>query len=135
MIKNIVPQPFEDINTLPNYVTNVQSYTLIGVVPEGYRVTLAKLAVGESKSAGSPLGHALFESFNDHGERMKSVRTRVSGADREFVAVKNAMIEAGVEFYPTLPSSCEEVLRSLGDWFMVSNPGITEYTVVAQTCH
>lgn len=135
MIKDFTPMPYEGINPLPDYVTNVRAYTLVGIAPGGYRVTLAKLTVGESKSAGNPLGHALFESFSDHGEQKKAVRTRVSGADREFIAVKNAMIEAGVEFYPTLPSPCEDVLSSLGDWFTVSNPEITECSVVSQTCH
>ena len=135
MIKDFTPMPYEGINPLPDYVTNVRAYTLVGTVPGGYHVTLAKLTVGESKSAGNPLAHALFESFSDHGEQMKAARTRVSGFDREFIAVKNAMAETGVEFFPTLPSPSEEVLRSLGDWFMVSNPEITEVSVVSQTCH
>jgi len=135
MIKNFTPMPFEGINPLPDYVTNVRAFTLVGTAPGGYRVTLAKLTVGESKSAGNPLGHALFESFNDHGEQMKSVRTRVSGCDREFVAVKNAMMETGVEFYPSLPSAPEEIMQSLGDWFRVTNEEIAEVSVVSQTCH
>jgi len=133
MIKNFTPMPFEGINPLPDYVTNVRAFTLVGTAPGGYRVTLAKLTVGESKSAGNPLGHALFESFNDHGEQMKSVRTRVSGCDREFVAVKNAMMETGVEFYPSLPSAPEEIMQSLGDWFRVTNEEIAEVSVVSQT--
>ena len=116
MIKDFTPMPYEGINPLPDYVTNIRAYTLVGTAPGGYRVTLAKLTVGESKSAGNPLA-------------------RVSGFDREFIAVKNAMIETGVDFFPTLSSPCEEVLRSLGDWFMVSNPEITECSVVSQTCH
>ena len=135
MIKDFTPMSYEGINPLPDYVTNVRAYTLVGTAPGGYRVTLAKLTVGESKSAGNPLAHALFESFSDHGEQKKAARTRVSGFDREFIAVKNAMIETGVDFFPTLSSPCEEVLRSLGDWFMVSNPEITECSVVSQTCH
>ena len=135
MIKNFTPMPFEGINPLPDYVTNVRAFTLVGTAPGGYRVTLVKLTVGESKSAGNPLGHALFESFNDHGEQMKSVRTRVSGCDREFVAVKNAMMETGVEFYPSLPSAPEEIMQSLGDWFRVTNEEIAEVSVVSQTCH
>jgi len=135
MIKNFPPMPFEGINPLPDYVTNARAFTLVGTAPGGYRVTLAKLTVGESKSAGNPLGHALFESFNDHGEQMKSVRTRVSGCDREFVAVKNAMMETGVEFYPSLPSAPEEIMQSLGDWFRVTNEEIAEVSVVSQTCH
>ena len=66
---------------------------------------------------------------------MKATRTRVSGYDREFIAVKNAMMESGVEFYPTLPSPCEAVLQSLGDWFSVQNPEITSPVVVSQSCH
>lgn len=135
MIKDFTPMPYEGINPLPDYVTNIRAYTLVGLAPGGYHVTLAKLTVGESKSAGNPLAHALFESFSDHGEQMKAARTRVSGFDREFIAVKNAMIETGVDFYPALSSTCEDVLRSLGDWFTVSNPEITDCSVVSQTCH
>ncbi len=135
MIKDFTPMPFEGINSLPDYVSNIRVYTLIGIVPGGYRVTFAKLTVGDSMSAGNPLAHALFESFDTHGERMKAARTRVSGYDREFIAVKNAMIETGMSFYPTLSSPCEDVLHSLGDWFMVTNPEISECSVVSQTCH
>ncbi len=135
MIKDFTPMPFEGINPLPDYVSNIRVYTLIGIVPGGYHVTFAKMTVGDSVSAGNPLAHALFESFDTHGKRMKAARTRVSGYDREFIAVKNAMIETGMNFYPTLSSPCEDVLRSLGDWFMVTNPEITECSVVSQTCH
>ena len=135
MIKDFTPMPFEGINPLPDYVSNVRAYTLIGTVPGGYKVTLAKLTVGDSMSAGNPLAHALFESFTDRGDQMKAARTRVSGYDREFIAVKNAMMESGVEFYPTLPSPCEAVLQSLGDWFSVQNPEITSPVVVSQSCH
>lgn len=135
MIKNFVPQPYEGINPMPDYVSNIRSYTLVGTAPGNYVVTLARLTVGESLSAGNPLTHALFESFTDHGERMKAARTRVSGYDREFIAVKNAMIETGVVFYPTLSSTCEELLQSLGEWFTVENTEITEFAVMSQTCH
>ena len=135
MIKDFTPMPFEGINPLPDYVSNVRAYTLIGTAPGGYKVTLAKLTVGDSMSAGNPLAHALFESFTDHGDQMKATRARVSGYDREFIAVKNAMMESGVEFYPTLPSPCEAVLQSLGDWFSVQNPEITSPVVVSQSCH
>ena len=103
MIKNFNPKPFEGGNPLPDYVSNVSRYELVGIVPGGYHVTLAKLAVGSSISAGNPLSHALFES---------------------------------VEFFPMLPCSEEDVLWSLGDWFMVQNPDISEVSVVvSQTCH
>ena len=58
MIKDFTPMPFEGINPLPDYVSNVRAYTLIGTVPGGYKVTLAKLTVGDSMSAGNPLAHA-----------------------------------------------------------------------------
>ena len=106
MIKNFTPEQYAGVNTLPQYVTNARAYTLIGTVKGGYIITLAKLTVGSSMSAGNPLSHALFESFTDHGERMKTARTRVSGKNQELVAVKNAMVETGIEFNPALPNSC-----------------------------
>lgn len=135
MIKNYAPRPFDGGNPLPAYVDNVSGYELIGTVPGGYKILLAKLTVGDSMSAGNPLAHALFESYTDHGERAKVARTRVSGYDREFIAVRSAMAEAGVEFHPMLPCSCEEMLEKLGDWFAVQNPEITEVSVVSQSCH
>lgn len=136
MIKNYIPQPYEGGNPLPAYVDSVNEFELIGTAPSGYKVTLARLAVGESKSAGNPLSHALFESYTDHGERARVARTRVSGYDREFVAVRSAMAEAGVEFHPMLPCTCEELLGKLGDWFAVQNPELTEVSVVvSQKCH
>lgn len=48
MIKNFEPQPYDGLNPLPSYVTNVSSFTLTGSVPGGYEITLAKLTVGES---------------------------------------------------------------------------------------
>ncbi len=135
MIKNFTPRLYEGFNSLPTYVGNAQTFTLIADIPEGYTITLARLTVGESISAGNPLAHALFESYTHHGERMKTARTRVSGYDREFIAVKNAMIDAGVEFYPVLSSPCETILRSLGEWFMVQNPEITAFSLVSQRCH
>ncbi len=135
MIKNFTPQPFEGSNPLPSYAANGRTYTLIGTAPGGYAVTLARLTVGSSMSAGNPLAHALFESFNDHGERRKVARTRVSGHDREFVAARNAMVEAGVEFFPLASCPCEDLMNSLGDWFAVKNPELTGFSLVSQTCH
>ena len=135
MIKNFEPQPYDGLNLLPSYVTNVSSFTLTGSVPGGYEITLAKLTVGESVSAGNPLSHALFESFDDHGVTMKTARTRAGGLDREYIAAKNAMSTAGVEFHPALPCSCEMMLRSLGEWFMAHNPELSSVEVMSQTCH
>ena len=135
MVKNFNPQPFEGINTLPVYVNNTKTYFLIGKISGGYEIILAKLTTGESISAGNALNHALCESFTDHGVRAKAARTRVSGRDRELVAVKNAMIETGVQFYPALPNSCETILYALGDWFQMQNHEIAEVNVVSQNCH
>ena len=135
MIKNFIPQPFEGGNPLPNYVSNVSEYTLVGTVPGGYKVVLARLTVGESLSAGNPLAHALFESFTDHGDRAKVSRTRVSGHDREFIAVRSAMSETGVEFLPALSCPCEVILTEFGNWIMAQNPEIQGVSVVSQSCH
>lgn len=131
MIKNFIPQPFGGENPLPDYVGNVSRYTLTGSVPGGYKITLAKLTVGDSVSAGNPLTHALFESFTNHGERAKAARTRVSGYDREFIAVRSAMSEVGVEFHPALSRPNEAILEALGEWFKVQNPEIAEVSVVS----
>lgn len=135
MIKYFTPQPYDGLNFLPDYVKNKRIYTLEGTTSGGYVITLAKLTVAESVSAGTPLSHAVFESFTDHGQRMKAARTRVSGIDKDFVAAKSAMMETGVEFHPALPNSCETILYSLGEWFQVQNPEIEALAVVSQTCH
>lgn len=136
MIKDFIPQPYTGPNPLPSYATtDMTEYTLYGKVQGGYVITLAKLTIGDSVSAGNPLTHALFESFSDHGEQMSVARTRVSGFDREFTAVKNAMFAAGVEFNSAPPCSSEEILNAFGDWFKTHNPEIEDCSVVSQTCH
>ena len=135
MIKNFTPQPYEGLNPLHDYVRNKRTYTLEARAAGGYVITLAKLTTGDSVSAGTPLSHAMFESFSDHGERMKAARSRVSGVDKEFVAAKIAMADTGIEFHPALPNSCETILYSLGEWFQVQNPEIEALAVVSQTCH
>ena len=127
MIKNYAPQPYDGTTALPQYVTDVSTYTLIGEVPGGYKITLAELSVGSSVSAGNPLTHALFKSYSDHGEQMKVVRVRANGVDGE--------VMAGVEFNPALPVSCETVLYALGAWMQEHNPEITSVTLVSQSCH
>lgn len=135
MVKNFIPQKFDGFNPLPNYASSIREYTLLGKAPGGYTITLAKVGVGETKSAGNLLSHAVFESFSDHGERRRVIRTRANGCDREFVAVKTAMVSAGVEFEPTPAAPVEDILRSLGEWFKMSNPEIESYTLVSQSCH
>ena len=135
MIKSFTPEQYAGVNSLPLYVTGVREYTLVGTTKEGYVITLGRLSVGNSLSAGNPLSHALFESFTDHGERMKTARTRVSGKNQELVAVKNSMTETGIEFNPALPNSCETILYSLGQYFQSVNPDIREFALMSQTCH
>lgn len=136
MVKDFMPQAYTGSNPLPSYATtNMMEYTLLGTVRGGYVITLARLTVGDSMSAGNPLTHALFESFTDHGERRSVARTRVSGFDREFTAVKNAMFAAGVEFTSAPPCSSEEILAAFGEWFIEKNPDIMSCSVVSQTCH
>lgn len=132
MIKNFTPQPFEGVNSLPTYVTNIKIYTLTARVPGGYEITLARLTTGDSVSAGNPLSHCLFESFNDHGIRSRAARTRVSGYDREFISVKNAMMEVGIEFNPTIPSPSEVIMQSLGEWIKANNSEIETWNVAVQ---
>lgn len=135
MIKKFKPLPYDGSNPLPNYVENIGKYELIGIVPGGYRITLAKLTTGDSVSAGTPLAHALFESYTDHGEPAKVARTRVNGYDKEFIAIRSAMNETGVEFNPTLSCPAEIILTALGDWIKEHNPEIEFTAVVSQTCH
>lgn len=139
MIKSFTPRPFDGLNQVPSYASNVKAYTLTGTVAVGgglpYVITLAKLSIGDSISAGNQLAHASFESFNDHGERMATARTRMNGHEREFSAVKNAMMDAGIEFAPVTPCEPEKLLEGLGDWFREQNPDIKEYHILSQSRH
>lgn len=135
MIKNFKPVPYRGLTPLPDYATGPSYYTLIGNTSAGYAITLARLTVSRSRSAGKLLAHALFESFDDHGHIMAAARTKMGGTDMEFVAVKNAMNLAGVTFNPSLPCTCDVILQSLGEWFMAQNGEITSVEVVSQTCH
>lgn len=139
MIKSFTPRPYDGDKHLPSYATNVQRYELLGCVEfEGkapYIITLAKLAIGESISAGKPLAHAVFESFDDHGKRAAATRSRMSGYERQISAVKNAMADAGVEFDGVTFSEPENFLGALGAWFLTHNPDLKKYCVLSQTRH
>ena len=135
MIKNFIPQPYAGENPLPNYVSKLRQYILFGTIAGGYKITLAKLTIGDSISANNLLTHALFESYNDHGEQMAIARTRVSGPDSEFWAVKNAMFNVGIEFENVTFCNSEEILKSLGDWFCEQNSDIENYSLVSHTSH
>lgn len=139
MIKDFNPQPYDGMSNLPGYVTNVRTYELGADTPNGYRITLARLTVGDSMSAGNPLTHVLFESYDEHGRRCKTARSRMSGIDREPIAVRNAMSDTGIEFFPALSRSCEDVMQALGKWFKARNSELSEpfvcTTGVSQSCH
>ena len=135
MIKNVKLKPFDKPNYLPTYVGDVKTYTLIATVPGDYEITPAKLTVGASVSAGNPLSHALFESYSDHGQKMIEAKSRVSGYEREFMAVKSAMLEAGIDFELIAPCHFSDMLNALGAYYQAGNPEIQDYAVVSQSCH
>lgn len=139
MIKGFNPQPYDGMSSLPSYVANVRTYVLEAEVPGGYRITLARLTVGDSMSAGNPLTHVLFESYDDHGRRCKTARSRTGGYEREVSAVRNAMNEVGIEFFPSVSGTCEETLMALGEWLNAQNTELSGLSVcvtgVSQSCH
>ncbi len=130
MIKNYNPRPFEQFNLLPSYVAITERYELLAKTKTGYVIKLAKLTIGKSMSAGNPLTYVLFESFSDHGERRAVARTRMSGNERVFCAVMNAMMEIGAEFESVTPCHSEIMLTALGAWIQVRNPEIEKYEIV-----
>lgn len=137
MIKDVNLKPFTKSEMFPAYVykKGLTIYTLNAMVADGYEITLAKLTVGESTSDSELLCHALFESYNDHGEKMVETRARMSGSEREFNAGKEAMIKAGIEFEPITPCHFDELMSELGAWYEAANPDIRECKVMSQKCH
>lgn len=135
MIKNYAPQPYDGTTALPQYVTDVSTYTLIGEVPGGYKITLAELSVGSSVSAGNPLTHALFKSYSDHGEQMKVVRVRANGVDGEVTAAVSAMRWRALSLTPPCPSPVRPSCTRWAAWMQEHNPEITSVTLVSQSCH
>ena len=133
MIKNYNPRPFEQFISLPTYVAISGQYELLAMTKTGYTIRLAKLTIDQSVSAGNLLSHVLFESFSDHGERRAIARTRVSGNERVFIAVMNAMLEVGVEFESVTPCHSEMMLTALGAWIQARNPDIKNYDIVSQS--
>ena len=137
MIKNVQLKPFEMSLELPTYVygKGVDKYTLVGTIQGDYKITLAKLKIGKSFSGDTVLSHALFESYTNHGEKMSEAKIRMTGCESEFMAVKNVMIKAGIEFENIAPCHFCDLLNALGAYYQAGNPEITEYTVVSQRCH
>ena len=79
----------------------------------------------------------LFPAYVYNNEvKLYTLNATVSGGyEREFNAVKQAMIKAGIEFEPIPPCHIEELLEGLGAWYKAANPDIRGYAVVSQTCH
>lgn len=129
MIKNVDLKPFKKFQLFPAYVykNGIEIYTLNATVSGGYEITLAQIIVGNSLSGGAPLCHVLFEGYAKNGQKMIETKTRVGGYEREFNAVKQAMIKAGVEFEPIAPCHLEELLEGLGAWYKAANPDIQEF--------
>ena len=139
MIKNVQLKPF-DVNKcceFPAYVygNGIEKYTLVATVPNGYKITLAKLTVGTSVSGETTLSHAKFESYSEHGEKMSEAKARIGGFEREFMVAKNAMSKVGIEFNPIVPCHFSDLLNALGAYYQAVNPEIKEYAVMSQRCH
>ena len=113
MIKSYNPRHFEQFDPLPTYVAITEQYELLAKTKTGYTLQLAKLTIGKSISAGNQLCHVLFASLSDHGKRRAVVRTRVSGHERVFSAIMNAMLEVDVEFKSVTPCHSDMMLTAL----------------------
>ena len=135
MIKSIKLKPFDGSGILPAYMKELQVYTLLAKVKGNYEITLARLTVGDLLSGSKKLFHALFESYTDHGKKMRETKSRVNGFERDFIAVKSAMFVAGIEFNPIAPCHFSELLKGLGAYYQAVNPEIQEYAVVSQKCY
>lgn len=134
MIKNVKLKVFNGASILPAYMKELEVYTLVATIKGGYEITLARLTVGDLPSGSKKLFHALFESYTDHGQKMRETKSRVGGHERDFLAVKSAMLEAGIEFNPIVPCHFLDLLKGLGAYYQAENPDIQKYAVVSQKC-
>ena len=136
MIKSVNLKPFDTTCKFRDYVyrNKVDEYELVGVVGS-YSICLARLRMGKSRTANGEYSNVIFESYDSHGKKMRESKFRMDGCDREFMAVKNAMNGAGVEFENIAPCHFLELLNALGAYYKAKNPEITEYTVLSQRCH
>ena len=133
MIKRYNPRPFEKPIALPTYSTVTEQYELIAKVKGGYVISLARLTSASSRVNDYSRNYALFESFDDRGNRrvMAATKEPADIKDSEFKAVIKSMMNAGVEFGPVSPCRSEELLAALGAWIQAQNPEIEEYQVVS----
>lgn len=97
MISKVDLKPFKKAQLFLTYVykNGINIYTLNATVVGGYKITLGKIAIGDSLSGGHPLCHVLFEGYTMYGQKMIETRARVGGYERKFNAFKQAMMEAG----------------------------------------
>ena len=116
------------------FMEKYEEYNAIGYTVSIDREDYCILTVGDLPSGSKKLFHALFESYTDHGKKMRETKSRVNGFERDFIAVKSAMFVAGIEFNPIAPCHFSELLKGLGAYYQAVNPEIQDYTVVSQKC-
>ena len=137
MIMKVNLKPFKDSCELPAYVyqNGVDRHTLIATIMGKYKITLARLLIGKSNSNDTVLTHAMFESYTEYGEKMAETKFRISGLESEFMAVKNIMWIAGIEFSEMPSCHFLELLNALGAYYQAVNPEIEDYGIVSQICY
>lgn len=135
MIKSFSIKPYTKDSPLPAYVKLKKFYEILATAPGGYRITLAKIYIGESCSAGTPLSHAKFESYTKYGEKARVTRTRASGYNREIVALQNAIIQAGAEIENVTINNSNEIITYIAQWYSDTCPELTNINIVSQMCH
>ncbi len=133
MTINFIARKFDGNSSIPSYVTNKECYAIIGKTETGYDISLGRLTLGESASAGKTLYHALYESYDDHGHRMSMVRGRSSGPMGKTNAALSAMAGTGVTLADVTVTNFLEVLNQLGEWFLKHNSELKSYDIVSQS--
>ena len=81
------------------------------------------------------LSHAIFKSYDSHGNKMREAEACCIGDERKFRAVKNAMIKAGIKFKNTDSCHILDLLDGLGAYYQAYNHEIRHWTIVSQRCH
>lgn len=130
MIKSLNLKPYVEKCDLPGYAYNngVEEHILVANIPNDYCIVLGKLYIGDTTSSnGVILTHVRFKSFDEHGHKMIETKMRVAGLrelEGKFIAVENAMINAGVEFNSMPPCHFLDLLKGLGAFYQAANPDI-----------
>ena len=139
MIRKIDLKPFDKFRELPLYVfykAKVNKYFLTAKVLGGYVINLAELHLAElENSNGEYMAQVIFKSYTNHGEKMIETKSRVDGLECQFIAVMNAMINAGIIFDTVTPCHFLDLLNALGARYQADNPDILNYSVMSQMCH